>query len=406
MKILVVCQHYWPEPYPLEDICEELVNRGHEVDIITDVPNYPMGDIYPGYEHHRNRNETHGGVSIIRTFTIPRKHNTFFRMLNYYSFAFSSSIYAKRLKKEYDVVFTNQSSPIIMCSAAFAYAKKHSKKVVMYCMDLWPASLAAGGLSEKSIIYKHFGKVSGKIYRKADRILITSQMFRDYLIQQHHVDSKRISYLPQYADAMFENLPVNDQTKETIDLVFAGNVGAAQSIETIIKAANYLKNESSLRWHIVGDGSELENCKHMVEEFGLSNVIFHGRKPIEEMPKYYSMADAMLVTLTADPLISRTLPRKVQTYMAAGKTIIGAATGEIQNTISAAGCGYCADAEDADGLAKAVNLFVESKDKNGFERNAREYYMNHFTRKHFMDSLENELTIYTNLEKRSDNDSI
>jgi len=317
-------------------------------------------------------------------------------MLNYYSFAFSSSIYAKRLKKEYDVVFTNQSSPIMMCSAAFVYAKKHSKKVVMYCMDLWPASLAAGGLSEESFIYKYFGKVSGKIYRKADRILITSQMFRDYLIQQHQVDGNRISYLPQYADEMFENLTVNDQKKEKIDLVFAGNVGAAQSISTIIQAANILRNESCLRWHIVGDGSDLENCKHMVEELGLSNVIFHGRKPIEEMPKFYSMADAMLVTLTADPLISRTLPRKVQTYMAAGKPIIGAATGEIQNTINAARCGYCANAEDAYGLADSVKLFISCNNKIQLGTNSKDYYKRNFTRNHFIAVLENELTQHSN----------
>lgn len=206
MKILVICQHYWPEPYPLTDICEELVRRGHRVDLITDVPNYPMGETYPGYEKGLRREENHNGVHIIRTFTIPRKHNAVFRLLNYYSYAMSSSAYVKRLPSDYDVVFTNQTSPVMMISAAFFYAKKNHKKAVMYCMDLWPASLAAGGISENSLIYRFFGKVSKRLYNKSDRILITSQMFKDYLMQQHGVEESKIEYLPQYAAAQFELL--------------------------------------------------------------------------------------------------------------------------------------------------------------------------------------------------------
>lgn len=394
MKILVICQHYWPEPYPLPDICEELVRRGHEVHLVTDVPNYPMGITYPEYKNNQRRTEEHNGVKITRTFTIARRHNAIFRLLNYYSYALSSTAYVKSLKEDYDVVFTNQTSPVMMSSAAFAYAKKHGKKAVMYCMDLWPACLAAGGLSQTSPIYKFFGKVSGKLYRKADRILITSQMFRNYLVEQHGVENDRIGYLPQYAAAQFDDIAAPDANKQTIDLMFAGNVGAAQSLDTVIKAAEILKDQTNLRWHIVGDGSELENLKAMAQNLGLTSVIFHGRKAPEEMPKYYAMADAMLVTLTADLFISLTLPGKVQTYMAAGKPVIGAATGEIPKVIEAAKCGYCAQAEDAEGLSEAVQTFLNCADKQQLGENARQYYNKHFTRTRFMDTLEQELKQY------------
>lgn len=112
------------------------------------------------------------------------------------------------------------------------------------------------------------------------------------------------------------------------------------------------------------------------------------------MPQYYAMADAMLVTLTADHFISLTLPGKVQTYMAAGKPIIGAATGEIPNVISAAQCGYCANAEDAEGLAQAVRDFIRNPEKKQLGKNARTYYERHFTREMFMDRLEKELSDY------------
>lgn len=392
MKILVICQHYWPEPYPLPDVCEELVKRGHSVHLITDVQNYPMGITYPEYRHRKNRKQEHNGVQITRTFTIARRHNAVFRLLNYYSYAVSSTFKALLLKEDYDVIFTNQTSPVMMSTAAIAYAKKHHKKVVMYCMDLWPASLAAGGMAPDSPIYKVFGKISGRIYRKVDRILITSQMFRDYLAQQHQVDSQKIGYLPQYANAIFNDLPQSSEKKETVDLMFAGNIGAAQSLTTVIEAADKLRNVKNLRWHIVGDGSELENLKAMAQEKDLEQVvIFHGRKPVEEMPKYYAMADAMLVTLTADEFISLTLPGKVQTYMAAGKPIIGAAIGEIPLAIERAQCGFCADAEDAEGLAAAVQKFLNTENRQQLGQNAKRYYEENFTRKLFMDRLEGEL---------------
>lgn len=390
MKILVVCQHYWPEPYPLPDVCEELVQRGHQVQVITDVPNYPLGQIYPGYQDRKKRNQIHNGVKIHRTFTIGRRNNIIFRFLNYFSFAFSSLFYALRLKEDFDVVFTNQTSPVMMSGGALAYGKKHHKEVVLYCMDLWPASLAAGGIKKGSFIYRIFEWISKWIYRGADRILISSESFRGYLEHEFQIPTEKIHYHPQYADVVCEG--VLQVEKDTVDLMFAGNIGAAQSIPTILQAAKILANRKELRWHIVGDGSELSHCQQLANEMELENVIFHGRKDYDEMPKYFAMADAMLLTLFADPFISLTLPGKAQAYMAAGKPIIGAANGEIPIVIEKSSCGFCAKAEDAHGLAKAVLRFLEVSDKAQLGSNARDYYERHFSRQEFMDKLENELS--------------
>ena len=390
MKILVVCQHYWPEPYPLVDTCEELARRGHTVHVVTGVPNYPMGYIYDDYKNGQNRQQERNGVKITRTFTIGRRQNVLFRMLNYFSFAISSTLYIHSLKEEYDVVYTNQTSPVMMVNAAMDYAKKWKKKCVLYCMDLWPASLSAGGIQQDSPIYKLFGAISGWLYRKADRILITSEMFRYYFTGEFGIDQDIIGYHPQYADSRFAVLPPREEDG-TVNLMFAGNIGAAQSIPTILNAAKMLQDHPELRWHIVGDGSELDNLKKQAQQLGLDNVIFHGRKPLEEMPKYYAIADAMLLTLTADPFISMTLPGKAQTYMAVGKPILAAADGEIPAVLRESKCGFCARAEDAHGFAAAVEKFLDCQDKAQLGRNAREYYLKHFTRDMFMDHLEREL---------------
>lgn len=391
MKILVVCQHYWPEPYPLADICETLAGRGHTVHIITDVPNYPLGYIYPEYKNGKNRRQERNGVKIIRTFTIGRRHNILFRFLNYFSFAISSTLYALFTKEKYDVVFANQSSPVLMASAALAYAKKHRKKSVFYCMDLWPASLAAGGLKESSIIYKVFGVISKFLYRRADRILMTSKMFRSYLTEELGVEDEKLAYLPQYAQIDFGSFDTKKAPNDTIDLMFAGNVGAAQSVPTILKAAKILEDEPNLCIHIVGDGSEYESAIALKNSLGLENVIFHGRHPAEDMPKFYKMADAMLVTLSADRFITLTLPAKVQSYMAAGKPIIAASNGEIPNVIKESGCGFSAPSEDSEGLANAIREFLACQDKEALSRAALDYYDKNFTKNAYIEKLEKEL---------------
>lgn len=391
MKILVVSQHYWPEPYPSADVCEQLAKMGHTVHVVTDVPNYPMGYIYPEYKAGKRRCEERNGVKIFRTFTIGRRNNILFRLLNYYSFAISSTLFVRKLKGDYDAVFTYQSSPVMMVSAALSYAKKWKKKCVLYCLDLWPASLAAGGITEDSLIYRIFHKVSRRLYRKADRILITSQMFRDYFKKEFDIEDAKIGYLPQYADSAFDAVLPEKAPGETVDLLFAGNIGTAQSLNTVLDAAKLLQEKAPLRWHIVGDGSELENLRSRAAELSLDNVIFHGRKPKEEMPQYYTMADAMLVTLTADPVIGMTLPAKVQSYMAAGKPVIAAANGEIPRVIADSGCGFCASAEDAQGLAEAVQRFLACEDRAMLGRKAREYYLSHYTQAMFMNTLLSEL---------------
>lgn len=390
MKILVVCQYYFPEPFRVNDICEEMVKRGHEVTVVTGEPNYPEGQIYKGYENHAHSDEIINGVKVHRCPIIPRKTGALHRFLNYFSYPQKAKKYVKRLMssngKPFDVVFVNQLSPVMMAEPAIYYKKKYGVPIVMYCLDLWPESLIAGGITRSSIIYKIFHKISKRIYNQMDRILITSQMFRGYLKDEFGVDDKTIEYLPQYAEGIFELLPLKENTGVT-DLVFAGNIGEVQSVETIIKAAEKL-HDNAVHFHIVGSGTDVDRIQRIAD--GLKNVTFYGRKPIEDMPKFYSMADAMLVTLKADPILSFTLPGKVQSYMAAGKPIIGAIDGETASVIKEANCGYCGKAEDAEELVTNIEKFEKNNDKQRMGMNARLFYEQHFDRKMFMNIIEQE----------------
>ena len=195
MKILAVCQYYTPEPVRFPDFCEELVRRGHSVTVLSGVPNYPMGVTYPGFEHRQNRTQDLGGVRVLRCATVPRGTRAGGRLLNYFSFPLSSWLRAGRIQGDFDVVFVNQQSPVMMAWPAIRYARKHRKPVLMYCMDLWPDSLRAGGMSESSPVYLLFRRISRKIYRSMDRILVTSRSFTDYLTGSFGIPPERIDYL-------------------------------------------------------------------------------------------------------------------------------------------------------------------------------------------------------------------
>lgn len=389
-KILVICQYYKPEPFRISDICEEMVRRGHEVHVVTGYPNYPEGILYDGYGKGKHIDEIIEGVHVHRCFTIPRETGSVKRLMNYYSYAASSTAYVLSKEcvatdgKPFDVVFCNQLSPVMMADAAIAYKKKYKVPVVMYCLDLWPESLIAGGITRESAIYKFFHQVSKRIYRQMDKILITSRMFSDYLRDEFGIKKDRIEYLPQYAEGIFEQIPPREEDG-VFNFMFAGNIGAIQSVETVIKAAEMLKSEP-VKFHIVGGGTDLERLQELGK--GLENIVFYGRRPLEEMPEFYAKADAMLVTLAADPVLSLTLPGKVQSYMAVGKPIIGAIDGETKVVIEAAQCGYCGKADDAAELAENIRKFINSEDRVAMGQNARKFYEYTFQEGLFMDKLE------------------
>lgn len=383
MKILVVCQYYYPEPFRVNDICEEMVKRGHEITVVTGEPNYPEGEIYKGYENHKHSDEVVNGVIVHRCPIIPRKTGGLYRFLNYFSFPYQAKKYIKKLR-QFDVVFVNQLSPVMMAEPAITYKKKYGIPIVMYCLDLWPECLVAGGINRESAIYKIFHRISKKIYRQMDCILITSRMFREYLELEFDVEDERVIYLPQYAEGLFEPLPFK-VPEEVTDLVFAGNLGEIQSVETIIRAAEKLQDKP-VHFHIVGGGTDLERLKRIAG--GLKSITFYGRRPLEEMPRFYSKADAMLVTLKAGLVLNLTLPGKIQSYMAVGKPIIGAVDGETVKVIEEAECGYCSPAEDVDMLAKKICMFIDSDQKRQMGLNARAFYEKFFSRQKFMDRFE------------------
>lgn len=386
MKILIVSQHYWPENFRVTDIAETLVSLGHQVTVLCGLPNYPKGYIFDDYKHGKNRIQEHNGVKIIRAKEIGRRNNILFRFLNYWSYPHYACKMINKLDKDFDVVYVQMSSPIMITKPALKYAKKYNKKVVMYEMDLWPESLLAGGITNKSRIYKHYKKVSAKIYSQCDKILVTTKEHIPYIKDLPGCNKLDIEYLPQYADTIFEESDFGNEYNGVIDLMFAGNIGKAQSVDTIIKAAALLKDDSKFIFHIVGSGSELDNIKKLAAELKTDNVVFYGQRPLEEMPGLYKIADAMLVTLEDKPYANMTIPGKVQSYMAAGKPIIGAINGSCYNFIKNNEIGYSCSSGNNQSLADLISgLDINELIKVGMH--ARDVYFAKYSKKIFIKAL-------------------
>lgn len=383
MKILLVCQYFYPERFRVNDICFELVKQGHEVTVLTGLPNYPDGVVKKQYK--KIRCEEINGVKVYRSWLVGRGSSNKTLFLNYLSFAISASIKAATLKGNFDKVIVYQLSPVTMAIPAIVAKVKFKKPLIMYTHDLWPESIVSGGITSKGLIYKTVRKLSKCIYKQADEIWLSSKMFKYYFNDYLDID-KKMTHLPVYAEDLFDSIPRREEDGKT-NLLFAGNIGEMQSVETILLAANELKKREDIIFHIVGDGSSKKKCEDLKHEFQLNNVKFHGSHPLDDMPYYYAIADAFLITLKNNKSISYTLPNKVQSYMAAGKPIIGSINGETAEVINQAECGFIAEAENHIELANEIRNFVDIKDKDYLYRNSKEYYLENYSKENYFKNL-------------------
>lgn len=390
MNILVVSQYYFPEQFRVNDITAELVRRGHSVTVLTGQPNYPIGEIYKGYE--KVADEIVSGVKIIRCKIRPRKTGSINLALNYLSFAISASKKLKTIKDDFDLIYVYQLSPVTLAIPAIIYKNKKNIPMFLYCLDIWPESIKDIIDNEKSIVFKAVKNLSRWIYNQADCIAVTSLPFIDYLISVCDVDKNKCTYIPQHAEEI-DYVLCEKEVSEIVSFIYAGNVGLSQDLETVVEAVKLLKNKNSIMIHVVGDGSNLNKIKTMVSDYNLEKQIkFYGHQPIGEMIKFYSLSDVCILSLSKDSFVGMTVPGKLQGYMSAGKAVLGSISGPAKNVIEESNCGIVVEPGNPEKLSKAIEYFIVNKDKiKQYGINARYYFDNNYTLKKHVDSLENEL---------------
>ncbi len=389
MRILTICQYYKPERFRIDEICEYLVSQGHELTVITGLPNYNTGRVPEEFKFGKNRDNIVNGVRVIRTFLVARKTGVLRLVLNYLSFMISSSIKVIFLKGDFDVVFSYQLSPITMVLPAVIYKKLHKKKLVIYSLDLWPESVKHIIKNENHPVFKMINSLSKYLYQQADVILTSTSTFNEYYSKVHHISESKLIYLPQHAADIYKGLDLNHNDDHT-DFIYLGNIGLINDIKCIIDAVKHLSKELQFTVHIVGDGSDFEKMKKYVIDHGLNeHIIFYGQYPQSEMPRFLKNADACLLTLKSDSLAGETIPGKLQGYMAASKTVLAAVNGPAQEIIKESKCGDYVNASDSLGYSNLLKDYIENKNKYvNCGINGRKYFEEHFTIESFVQKLE------------------
>lgn len=396
MKILIVSQYYWPENFRITDLAEGLVARGHQVSVLTGKPNYPGGQFYPGYNFINKSREKLGEIDIIRAPLFPRGKNSKIRLaLNYLSFAFFASVVGIFKCKKPDVIFVFEPSPITVGIPAIFYKKIKKVPILFWVQDLWPESVVGVDAIRSKKILGWLEKLVHFIYQRCDYILTTSKSFFDS-IKRFNITEEKLRYFPQTAESLYTPLSA-DQPEEKLlpkgfRIIFSGNIGIAQNIETILDAAEQLKSHRQIKWIFLGDGSKRTWLQDEIKKRELSETIYWlGQHPMETMPRFFACADALLVTLKKDPVYSLTIPGKVQSYLACAKPILAALDGEGRQVIEEANAGLTTHSGDGKSLADiALKLFqLNPNERANMGLNGRQYFDKHFQRDVLLENLEN-----------------
>lgn len=360
MKILILTQWFEPEPtFKGLLFAKELVARGHEVQVLTGFPNYPGGKIYPGYRMRPWVRERLDGIEVLRVALYP-SHNIsgLQRTFNYVSFALSASIIGTALIKKPDVMYVYHP-PITTGIAAFVIGLIRRTPYVYDIQDLWPDSVAASGMMSNSAALGLLERLCKFVYRRASHITVLSPGFKETLARRGVLPDK-IDVIYNWCDETVFKFDSESgahlaSSADKFSILFAGTMGTAQGLESVLLAAQICRNTvPSAEFLFMGGGVERSRLERMAEDMKLDNVRFLPRQSMQAMGGILADADALLVHLKDDPLFRITIPSKTQAYMAAGKPIVMAVRGDAADLVMRSQSGVLCDPSDPRSIADAV----------------------------------------------------
>ncbi len=387
MKILIVTQYFWPENFKINDIVFDLSERGHQITVLTGLPNYPEGKVYKSFKDNPDDFKQYANAHIIRVPMLPRGDSSIQLALNYFSFALSATLFgAYRLRKhDFDVIFVFEPSPVTVGIPASFIRWIKKAPVVFWVQDLWPETLQAVGVIQSKVIISIIAGLVRYIYRHCDLILAQSKSFIPQ-IKKYTDNRTKVIYLPNWAENIFDLSEVVHAKEVPIqqgsfDVMFAGNIGEAQDFPSILAAAELIKSYTNIRWLIVGDGRMADWVANEIEIRNLQHsVLMLGRYSGDRMPSFFKHAKVLLVSLKDELIFSMTIPGKIQSYLASGRPVLTMLNGEGASIIIESGSGIACPAGDAQALADSVLKLsimsaceLEEMGRKGLEYSNREF---------------------------------
>lgn len=362
MKILLLSQWFEPEPFFKGLVfAKELTEQGHQVDVLTGFPNYPGGEVYTGYTIRPYKKEIMEGITVHRVALYPdHGRSAIKRILNYISFGLSAFLCGAFKLQKFDVIYAYHP-PLTTGIAAAAVSFIKRTPFVLDVQDLWPDTLAATGMLQNKKILKIVAWFCSLVYKKAAHIVVLSSGFKERLIDRG-VPTSKITIIHNWCDEVA--LLSGSKSRYTLpkkgfNVVFAGNLGHAQGLPTLIAAAKLLLVKGVMaNIVIVGDGVAKNEAVKIAKQGSCENVYFLPRIPTDEVGSLLSMADVLLVHLLDDELFKITIPSKTQAYLLLGKPVIMAVDGDARRLIEEAKAGIYCNPGDSESLASAIIAMV------------------------------------------------
>jgi colanic acid biosynthesis glycosyl transferase WcaI len=386
LRILLLTQWFDPEPtFKGLVFARELVRQGFEVEVLTGFPNYPGGAVYPGFRIKLLQREVIDGVQITRVPLFPSHGQSVIgRVFNYVSFAVSACLYGVLAARLPSVVYAYH--PPLTVGIASVLIKFFRRIPVVYdIQDMWPDTLRATGMLNSVMALRLVSCVCRWVYRRVDHIVVLSPGFRRLLVERGVPESK-LSVIYNWADeaSLAQTagpLPADYPLAHShFRILFAGNMGKAQGLNTVLTSASLLQSRGSrVCWVMLGSGVEVDALKAEAVKKNLNNVIFLPAVPMAEVGSYLYEADALLVHLRKDPLFEITIPSKTQAYMSAGKPLLMAVDGDSADLVRLSGGGIVAESENPEALANAADQLASMPDQDlaRLGNNSRSYYHHH-----------------------------
>lgn len=397
MRILIVSQYFWPENFRINDLVAELVERSHEVVILTGIPNYPTGKVFDVFRQNREAFGCYMGAQVFRVPIFSRGNGSIRLILNYLSFVVSGCIlgpwYLHRCT--FDVIFVYEPSPVTVGLPAILLGKIKRAPIIFWVQDLWPDSLVAVGKVRSKKMLAAIGLLVSFIYGNCAFVLGQSQGFLSK-IAEYCTDPAKVKYFPNWAEDIFSSdgvmpAPEVPILADVFNIVFAGNVGEAQDFPAVLNAVELLRGNKAIRWIVVGNGRMFDWLKAEVVRRNLEHIfLLLGGYPLERMPSFYAHADALLVSLKSDPIFSLTIPGKLQSYLMAGIPVLGMLDGEGAKVIHNSNAGLVCPAGDFRQLAVIAceMAFLSRLDRSQMGKNGRDYALREFSRHELVNRLE------------------
>ena len=392
-RLLIISQYFYPEQFRINDLCKEWVKRGYTVTVVTGIPNYPSGKFFKGYNWVKRRKEEYEGIHIIRLPLIPRGNSSLMLAMNYMSFVIAGWLWSHFTKIDADKVFIFEVSPGIW------YKKRKNVSCYIYVQDLWPENVEiVTGIHNRKIIHA-IDRMVDYIYKNCNLILATSPSFVRRIEERGSAwrnKKSKVKYWPQYAEDFYRPVPkkkLSDMPNDdSFKIVFTGNIGYAQGLDILPKAAAILKEKDvNCSFIIIGDGRYKGMLVKEIISVGVRSM-FHmlGRKKPEEIPDYLAWCDVAFISFADNPLFEMTIPAKLQSYMACGMPILASASGETERIIREAECGVVCSIGDAGALADRIFAMSKMENKKLEEMSQKSfgYYCREFDRVTLLDKIE------------------